>query len=727
MPDAPAKTGCAFAGGRFGAAMVLAAASLITIAESGNPAADSIRSAKDSTVVELDRMVITAASYPQNRLDIGVPVNVVTAEEMVRRAASTIAEGLREEAGVCVQKTNHGGGSVNLRGLSSNQILILVDGVRLNNSTYRLGNHQYLSTIDNNLINHVEVVRGPLSLMYGSDALGGTINVITARPLKAPDSGIALHYRLLSHFASADFQKTLRSDLTLRSNRVTVHGGLSLKDYNDPVRGSRYGPPELVAVSSPQRRQSPNGFCGWDGDLKICILPTERDMVTIAAQSTSYKDVPRYDKYLYDGYLRWMYTPQQRRLLYCRFERAGADSRPVNLATTVSLHQQSEGREMQKRITDALSKDFFRVITGGWTGNAMVRLRSHTLLFGADAYADKVDSRKTLFDATSGTSTTDPATIFPDGARYLNAGIFLRDHLSLTPRLRLNAGLRYNAVHTGFTLQESIRPVLGDDRYSDYIHAVTGAGGIVFMLTPTAALSCNIGQGFRAPNLADIAKFGESKGSIFEIPNTKLKPEKLTSFDAGWKIDNNRISASASVYFAHLRDLIASADATFQNRSTITVNNEEYSIKSKQNTGVGIVTGVEGDFDCLIVNSLRLRSNATFCYGRNMTANEPIGGIPPLFGLLSLSWEQSNRYAEVYTRFAGPQYRLSADDADDPRIPHGGTPGWYTLNMRFGARPIPEVGIHAGLENLLDYNYREHGSGINGAGRNFTLSMDFKI
>lgn len=115
----------------------------------------------------------------------------------------------------------------------------------------------------------------------------------------------------------------------------------------------------------------------------------------------------------------------------------------------------------------------------------------------------------------------------------------------------------------------------------------------------------------------------------------------------------------------------------------------------------------------------------TTTYGQNTTNNEPVGGIPPSFGILGLKWDTETYYFDFYMRFATKQDRLSADDKDDPRIPEGGTPGWRIFNLRTGFNFLDFTNLQFAVENIFDYNYREHGSGVNGPGRNFIVSLEF--
>ena len=202
-------------------------------------------------ILQLNELVVTATRTNRNIYDVSQSINIVSETKIKERDVKTSAEALREETGIFVQKTNHGGGSAIIRGLSSNQILILVDGIRLNNSIYRLGNHQYLTTVDNHMVQQIEVVRGPTSVLYGSDALGGTINLITEQPL-FQSANFNLDYKIFGRYASADREKTTRTEVSFHNNKLALKSGFSYKSYGDLRRGrnSYY----------PQIEKSTNGF-----------------------------------------------------------------------------------------------------------------------------------------------------------------------------------------------------------------------------------------------------------------------------------------------------------------------------------------------------------------------------------------------------------------------------------------------------------------------------------
>lgn len=225
--------------------------------------------------------------------------------------------------------------------------------------------------------------------------------------------------------------------------------------------------------------------------------------------------------------------------------------------------------------------------------------------------------------------------------------------------------------------------------------------------------------------MSDITKLGESKGLIYEVPNYDLQPEKMLNFDVGFTIHSELLKLAFSMYYARIHDLISSSDASYKGSSTILINGDEYIIKSKQNIGQAFIRGIEASLHYPLTEELFISGNVCSAFGHNTTLNEPVGGIPPAFGLLGLKWKRNDCFITVYSRFASKQNRLSADDLDDPRIPVNGTPGWQILSMRTGVNVLAWCRLQVALENIFDVNYREHGSGINGPGRNFIVSIDF--
>ena len=220
-----------------------------------------------------------------------------------------------------------------------------------------------------------------------------------------------------------------------------------------------------------------------------------------------------------------------------------------------------------------------------------------------------------------------------------------------------------------------------------------------------------------------MTKLGQSKGNIFEVPNFNLSPEKLINKDFGLKISSPNLKLGLTSYRSNITNILTSDTTLYEGSNTILIDNELFYYKSKKNIGKAIIKGLEFDFDYNYLNDLILRANFTATYGENLTLSEPVGGIPPIFGLLGIRLNRGVIFSDYYMRFAGRQDRLSSDDLDDPRIPKKGTPGWFTFNIRGGFYWNRNLILQISLENIFDQNYREHGSGLNAPGRNLIFSI----
>jgi len=676
------------------------------------------------TVLHTPGVSVTATRTETEVTDVPQALNLVPGSVVRQRNGKTSAEALREEPGVFIQKTSHGGGSAVIRGLSSNQILLLVDGIRLNNSTYRLGNHSYLTMVDYFTLEQLEVVRGPGSVMYGSDALGGTVNAVTSERTPEQGSG-GLAYRLFGRLASADQERTWRADMSYATERAGLTGGISIKRFKDLRRGSRRSTPGLEH-SQNGAVQKPSGFDCLDWNYKLVCYPAKTTKVTVASQYTRKTDLPRYDKYENNGYYKWFYDPQQRQLSYLRINQSLNNPYVSSVQATLSYHNQQEGRLTQKSQESAISREWVGVKTGGLSVQFHSYAYRHLFTYGTDIYHDRVGAERHTQDPVTLEMTADEQARYPDGSEYTSLGLFVQDEIAVSAALKGILGVRYSAFYAEFSLPHTspAAGLFGTSVHQDF-SSVTGSAGLIWDVTGDVHVTVNAGQAFRAPNLSDISKLGESKGSVFEIPNPGLKPEQMTSVDAGLKVSGGNLSAAASVYYAGITDLIASADALYGADPYIERNGTVYKVKSKQNTGRAYVCGLESAVSCSW-NSLNVFANITLPYGWNVTQNEPVGGIPPFFGLAGVRRRLSRGFVEGFVRFASKQDRLSADDLDDPRIPQGGTPGWHIVTVRAEYDLSRCLRINACVENIFDINYREHGSGINGPGRNFILSLELK-
>ena len=663
-----------------------------------------------------DEVMITASRHEQPAHLIAQTVNLIDPLEIFTRNSATTAEALREEKGVFIQKTNHGGGSAIIRGLSSNHILILVDGIRLNNATYRLGNHQYLTTIDANALKAIEIVHGPGSMLYGSDALGGVINLIGRPAVFSTGGKQRVGYRIFGRFSSADQSLTTHADWQFSNSSLAWNGGASYHRFGDLRNGASLSNP-ILSRPDGNTRQSPSAYRGYDFNNALSFKLNPSQKFKLVWQRSRQFEVPRYDKYVYNDYHTWLYEPQLRDLFYIRSQTDFSSNPFRSLQITLSLNRQQEGRIKQRKISDPKTSENDDILTLGLQAHTTARIRSHMLTAGFEVYHDDVHSTARRFDGLETLQL--PRGRFPDNSTYLSNGVFIQDEFPLNTRTFFTGGLRYAWFQARFT-----DPTAQIGQVSENFAALTASIALLYEARPGLQLSVVLANGFRAPNLSDLAKLGESKGNTYEVPNPNLQPERINSFELGAHWKKNQLELRSAVYFSLLDNLLTRENVLYQGQSTITIDGQTYKIKSRSNGGAGFITGSEAGFRYSFSRALFLDGNLAYTYGQNKSHNEPFDGIPPFFGKLELGWQRANSELQFYSRFASSQPRLSTDALDDPRIPVGGTPGWFTLNIRGRYQFSGNISISIAIENLLDRLYREHGSGINAPGRNFILGLE---
>jgi outer membrane receptor protein involved in Fe transport len=610
--------------------------------------------------------------------------------------------------------------------MGSSQVLLLVDGIRLNNSTYRFGNHPYLTTVDQALLDRIEVVRGPGSTLFGSDAMGGTVNLITRAPSLGA-TALEAHGRASARYASADGEKIGRLEGTVAGRGFALTAGAGYRDAGDLRRGTSDDQPLWETSPVTQR---PSGYAGYDYDGKLVFGPSDRHRFSLVWQSTKRPEIPRFDRYEDPGFHRWLYMDQERDLGYLMYEQPGTESRPVPVRLFASLHRQQEGRDFQRADTLSRTREFVAVRTYGFGAQAGYRRGGHEWTLGGEAYLDRVDSFRDITNR-AGATTRQLLALYPDDAYYGSYGAFLQDEWRVHPDWTLTAGARYSLARMDFRLPASPSLDLGFGNVEEDFQAVTGSLGASYRVRKGVHLHAGLSQGFRAPNLSDVSKNGEANTSsaarlTYEIPNPDLGPERIISSEAGVKADLGGLRGSLTAFRSDIHDLLGTRTASFQGDTVREIEGRRYILLSKQNIGEAVIWGLEAEASARLHSRLWLRLNGAYTEGENTTRKEPVGGFAPLVGLVGLKWTEASWSAELFSRFAESQYRLSADEKTDPRIPEGGSPGWATANIRGLWRLPGAFTAHAGVENLLDYNYREHGSGINAPGRNFIVNLEWR-
>jgi len=686
------------------------------------------------TVIKLGDVLVTASRNSELEHEVPQFVSVINLRKIRERNSQQTPELLREEPGLVVQKTNQGGGSPIMRGLKANKLLFLVDGIRLNNSTYRGGNTQYLNTVDSGTLERVEIVHGPISVLYGSDALGGAINLITKSPRLTFDGRHTFGGSVSASISTADETKTSNFNVMTANSKWGLILKGSLKSFGDITRGSSGGATLMNRLQNDSRtdrvlnkKQSPNGYDSYDLSSKALINLSDFQELTLALQLNRQNSVPRYDVVETLGDSVRLFDPQERDLFYLTY----SNKKPARLfnkfTATVSRHRQFERRRRVKFGSTNETFDQFRTLTSGVQihFNKLLGI-DHQLVYGSELYFDRVAAKSSGRNITTGVESN-RVPLFPDGSSFLTFGLFAQDAFHVLSKWKLVLGERFSSTKLRAPFEDDPSSLQNFGTIEQTNSSFTGSLGSQFTISEELSFVTNIAQGFRTPNLDDVSKLGPGKGnSFFDIPNADTKPEKTLSVDGGFKIFSSHLQANVFGFYNSITDLLVRQPAEFNGLPYVIEEGDTLVVFHKENIGKAYTRGIAFNAEFSITPHFALLGNLSYTYGRNTSTDEPLSSIPPFGGLLGLRWRQNQYWAELNSRFAKEQTRLSLEDQADLRIPEGGTPGWYTLNLKLGSNITKAVNLKVAVMNILDQNYREHLSGFNAPGRNFVFAVQLK-
>ena len=663
----------------------------VTVAAGG--ATDQVFALQPVTIQLNAGVVVTAQRFETDVFNRPEAIAVMGEEALRQRVPRTVPEALLGAAGVFVQKTNHGGGSPFVRGLTGQQTLLLVDGIRVNNATFRSGPNQYLNTFDPQSLERIEVLRGAGSVQYGSDALGGVVHLLTRTPsftesFRVGGSGLV-------KYGSSGMERTARGEVHLGSPRFALLGGLGGRRFGDIRAGGNLG------------FLRPTGYDQLSGDVKARFRVSERILLTAAYSHLRQERVPLYHRVQLENYQYAYFHPQTRQLGYVRLEGfyAGRWVRQVQL--TGSYQRFLEGRRSRRNDAPTFTEE--RDDTGTRGGTLTVHsepMAGWHVQSGAEGYFDRVGSSRREVTAATGDFTSRRG-LYPDGSTAASLAVYSLHSLAWR-KFTFTAGGRYNAYR--ITVPEStlgtatLRPA-----------ALVGNAGVSYAPHPLHRLTASVHSAFRAPNVDDLGTLG-IVDFRYELPNAGLSPEKALGYELGWKARTDRFSASVAAYHNGLSNIIGRVRAGGDSI-------QGYPVYLKENVAKAAIRGLEAEAEVQLARGLAAYGGLNYAFGQNQTAREPFRRIPPLNGRAGLSYGNGRPgWLRAETLFADRQDRLAAGDVDDNRIGPGGTPGWWIVNLN-GGYAYRGLGLSAELHNLLDRPYKTHGSGVYGPGRSLWVTL----
>jgi len=700
----------------------LAAAVLALLVGGPVSAASAEEYGRGVDAYDIEEIVVTASRREQSAYTEPFMINARGMEELQAvRQVRTVPDALRDLPGIMIQKTGHGQGSPYIRGFTGLRTLFLIDGIRLNNSIFREGPNQYWNTVDPLSAYRLEVVKGPTSVLYGSDAIGGTVNAIS-RSYRNTDRAEGFRTLMYARGASAENSVVLRPEIGYADERFDVMAGFSLKDFGDLEGGSDVG------------TQEKTGYGESSGDIKLHFDLAENEQLVAAIQFVDQDDAWRSHKTAFG--FSWEGTTfgnelrrsldQQRILGYLQYRARDFLPWAEELTLSLSHHAQEEER-FRIRSNGRIDIQGVDVGTTGFFGNLVTPSSFGTWTTGFEFYHDDVDSFRMDFNADGTLRGVRIQGPVGDDATYDTTAVFVQDRITVSDATDVTLGLRY--TRSAADADRVQDPLTGEPiGISDSWDAVTASVRITHALGSESRTRVfgGISQGFRAPNLSDLTRLDTARSNEIETPVTDLDSEEFLNYELGLKWIGERWAGQAAVFYTDIEDMVIRTPTG----RIIEGNNEV----TKRNSGAGYVQGIEAQaryrFDDVwsVFGSLTWLDGEvdTFPTSDALPVREPIDRLMPATAHAGIRWQPSGApwWLEGQVSYAADADDLSSRDAaDTDRIPPGGTPGYAVLTLRSGWAISESVRMSLALENLLDEDYRVHGSGVNEPGRNIVLSF----
>ena len=709
----------------------------------------------DSAYSDMDTVVISFNQWEQKRNEVPNRILKVDLRDNILRNPQTTADMLSQSANVFIQKSQQAGGSPMIRGFAANRVLIVSDGVRMNNAIFRSGNLQNIISIDPQVVENAEVILGPGTILYGSDAIGGVMDFHTITPrFSSNDTTLVKGHVLLRH-ATANRERTLHAHLNMGGKVWSWFGSVSLSDFDDLRMGSyggqdRYLSSRFVSVISGRdsviknrdpRIQRYTGYRQFNTLHKVRFKPNRFTDLQYSYTLALTGDAPRYDRLIQNRqglprFAEWNYAPmvwQMHRLQWLHNKKTNWYDRSRII---VALQDYREGRYDRNLNSSIRNRTDEQLLGWHLHWDNLKDLRKGSIHYGIEWVHDRVRSTAFSEEIRSGLKKPQQSR-YPDGSLAMTTGWYIsykrsvKERFFLSSGLRLNHGLLEARFDTAF-----LRLPFTQARIS--AGTLTGNLGMSILTGASGSVHLNMSTGFRMPNIDDLGKTFESTPGRLTVPNSGLRPEYAYHAEIGFDQRlTKRIRLEGGVFLTWLDDAIVRRPFTFNGFDSILFQGNRLAIEALRNAAFALVRGVECSASFQILSSLSVRTGGILTRGwetDDVKDNQvPLRHAPPLQGFAEIKYNAKKFRAELVWNANGgiESSEMPPTELAKPEIyaldAYGKpfSPGWHTLGFRCAYTFAKGLTITTGCENISDQRYRSYSSGIAAPGRNFIVSLRY--
>lgn len=700
----------------------------------------------------LNEVVLSASKWQETKKSVPNSIITFKPKDIILANPQTTADLLTNTGKVFMQKSQLGGGSPMIRGFATNRVLINVDGIRMNNAIFRSGNVQNVISIDPNSVQNTEVILGPGTVIYGSDAIGGVMNFYTLEPEFTTDKSQYYFGNVLSRWSSANNEKTLHFDLNVSSKKWAFVTSASFSDFED-LRMGNHGPeaytrPDYVlttdgvdqtVINNNPEMQVASGYNQLNFIQKVAYKPNAFWNFTYAFHYSATSDFNRYDQLLRrrNGNLRfaeWYYGPQEWTMHHLKINYTNGNKWFDRAQFNAGFQQFEESRHT--RNFNGLTRTSNVENVDAYSVNVDFIKRwglKNRISYGLEYILNHVNSVGFQRNIETQEQVNSPSR-YPDGSKWQSLAAYLQYENKLSDKFTFQSGIRFNQIGLEAVFDQTFVNYPFDETKIN-TSALTGSIGFTYVAAKNTALFFNAGTAFRSPNIDDVGKIYESTPGNLVVPNPNLEYEYAYNAEIGvqQKIGKS-ISVDVTGFYTHVIDALVRRSFTLNGESTIEFQGEISNIQAIQNAAKANVYGIQAGLNVELLPYLHWKTNANWTKGEEELDNgdtAPLRHAAPFFGDTRLCLRTSKWTTDLFLVYNSKikaedlapsevekDYLYAADANGNPYVP-----SWYTLNLKTVYKLNETWSFSGGIENITDQRYRPYSSGITAPGRNFILAV----
>lgn len=704
-----------------------------------------------------DEFVVSASRWRQSKRKISYKVTGMSQRDVQLLNPQTAADLLGATGEVFIQKSQQGGGSPMIRGFSTNRLLYTVDGVRMNNAIFRGGNIQSVISLDASAMENTEVLFGPGSVIYGSDAIGGVMSFQTLLPeLSASDKAIVIG-KATSRVSSANNEFSNHFDINIGWKKWAILTSISHNRYGDLKMGSN-GPDEYlkpfyveridstdqVIQNDDPELQVPSGFTQTNLMQKIRFKPNENWDFEYAfhySETSSYDRFDRLTEIDENGLpvsAVWKYGPQKWMMNQLSVSNSKSNKFYDNFSLRLA-HQGFEESRIDRKFNNSQLRTRVEEVTA-YSANLDFEKRKerHQLVYGLEAVLNQVDSKGSAIDIADDSS-------IPTASRYPQAdwstyAAYLNYQFDIIEKLNMQGGVRFTQYMVNADFSNNLEFYPFDFSTAEINNnAVNGSLGLVYNPTKKWHFSVNASTAFRAPNVDDIGKTFDFAAGNTIVPNRNLQAEYAYNGEVSVsRVFGKFAKLEVTGFYTYLDNAIVRREFQLNGQDSIMFDGSMSKVFALQNAAYSDVYGVNANLEIKLPAGFGVRSNFSYQLGVEELEDGSTTRsrhAAPWFGVTRLTYRRKKLELQFNVMYSGEisaenlnegerqkAYLYAKDENGNPY-----SPSWYTLNFKGMYSITKHLTVSGGVENITDIRYRTYSSGLSAAGRNFVLSLILKF